>query len=386
MKWAVLMNVALVWAVRAADPEIEKVSAASLGGDAPISLTIQLPTGYRADAEEDRRYPVIYLVHSFTGDASEWEQLGATGVAAELPMIVVMLDAEQSFLGNEPRGVPWETQLLEHVIPHVDATYRTVVASEARGIMGLSMGGHAALRLALTYPETFSSAGSVSGLIGCMETALNGSVEDRLQVSWGEPGSEARQALSLTTALARDRDQSPLPYLFLECGVEDPWIGAHRKWVAALQSKKISYEYRESPGKHDYAYWRIALTDLLPRLAKRVKENRRRWDKEREWRSLLGEWHAVAEISEGNEFKLETVFAVKNGKLTGTSDSAQGKSVFDRVTLDDGVMRYWTFTSERTVHVEAEIGLDGGMLGKWSILDSEGTPQASGPWRASRSP
>ena len=55
------------------------------------------------------------------------------------------------------RKRPIEDVLLEDLIPHVDATYRTIARRESRGIEGMSMGGYGALRLALRHPTRFSS-------------------------------------------------------------------------------------------------------------------------------------------------------------------------------------------------------------------------------------
>lgn len=56
---------------------------------------------------------------------------------------------------------PIEQVFIKDLIPHIDATYRTMKSREARAIEGFSMGGHAAMRLGFKYPELF---GAISGL------------------------------------------------------------------------------------------------------------------------------------------------------------------------------------------------------------------------------
>jgi S-formylglutathione hydrolase FrmB len=50
-----------------------------------------------------------------------------------------------------------ETMIVEELIPHVDAAYRTITRREGRAVQGFSMGGGGALRIAAKHPDLFSS-------------------------------------------------------------------------------------------------------------------------------------------------------------------------------------------------------------------------------------
>jgi S-formylglutathione hydrolase FrmB len=50
---------------------------------------------------------------------------------------------------------PLETVIITDLIPHIDATYRTIAAREARGVNGFSMGGFGAAHLGFKYPDVF---------------------------------------------------------------------------------------------------------------------------------------------------------------------------------------------------------------------------------------
>src|SRR3954453_16237671 len=56
--------------------------------------------------------------------------------------------------GTPPR-YPLESVIIKDLIPHVDATYRTVADRGARAIEGFSMGGFGAAHFGFKYPETF---------------------------------------------------------------------------------------------------------------------------------------------------------------------------------------------------------------------------------------
>ena len=50
-----------------------------------------------------------------------------------------------------------ETTIIRELIPHIDATYRTIASKEGRAVQGGSGGGMGALRFAFKYPQMFSS-------------------------------------------------------------------------------------------------------------------------------------------------------------------------------------------------------------------------------------
>ena len=50
-----------------------------------------------------------------------------------------------------------EATIIYELIPYIDANYRTIAIAAGRAIQGFSMGGQGAERLALKYPQMFSS-------------------------------------------------------------------------------------------------------------------------------------------------------------------------------------------------------------------------------------
>jgi enterochelin esterase-like enzyme len=60
---------------------------------------------------------------------------------------------------------PVEDVVIKDLIPHVDATYRTIARREFRGIEGMSMGGYGALHLGMKYPALFGAISSVAPAI-----------------------------------------------------------------------------------------------------------------------------------------------------------------------------------------------------------------------------
>jgi S-formylglutathione hydrolase FrmB len=67
-----------------------------------------------------------------------------------------------SFYSSSPTIGDWESFVAEDLVAYVDARYRTVPAREARGLMGHSMGGYGALRIAMKRPGVFDSVYAMS--------------------------------------------------------------------------------------------------------------------------------------------------------------------------------------------------------------------------------
>lgn len=138
---------------------------------------VYLPPSY--DEDDDRRYPVVVLLHSFGAGPEAW--LGVSGyegmnVARSLDaqfrgdpageFIVVMPDARTRFGGswyvNSPATGRWTDFVARDLVAFVDRAFRTRAEPGARALVGQSMGGYGALRVAMWYPDTFGAVVALS--------------------------------------------------------------------------------------------------------------------------------------------------------------------------------------------------------------------------------
>jgi len=129
---------------------------------------IYLPPGYETDTA--RRYPVVYNLHGAGGnELHSFIDVKALheGIVASrwAPMILVLPNGGQAtFYKDSADGkFPAETLIIRELIPHIDATYRTIAARGGRAIEGFSMGGRGSTRLALKYPGLFCSLHNQAG-------------------------------------------------------------------------------------------------------------------------------------------------------------------------------------------------------------------------------
>ncbi|MCO8124214.1 alpha/beta hydrolase-fold protein [Stieleria sp. TO1_6] len=135
---------------------------------------VLLPAGY--DASSDR-YPVVYYLHGGRpGDETKSVKLAEKIVHLRQehsiePMIYVFPNGGPVSHYNVPDrvGIPGQPDargadvFIKELIPHIDATYRTIADRSARGLEGFSQGGRATMRLSLRYPELFSSVAAGGG-------------------------------------------------------------------------------------------------------------------------------------------------------------------------------------------------------------------------------
>jgi len=217
---------------------------------------VYTPPGYHSGAK--RTYPVLYLLHGFSDDASGWTAVGRAHVILDnliaqgkaKPMIVVMplgYGAPEvvsrgfaSFRDVSLRQRNFEKfreALLSEVIPQVETAYRVSRGRNSRAIAGLSMGGAESLFTGLNYVDRFAWIGAFS----------SGGLSEDFNADFPALDAEA------TTQLRR---------LWIACGTSDFLIAPNRKFRDWLKSKGIQHTTIETPGAHTWMVWRRNLAEF----------------------------------------------------------------------------------------------------------------------------
>ncbi|HKS36111.1 MAG TPA: alpha/beta hydrolase-fold protein [Verrucomicrobiae bacterium] len=219
-------------------------------------LRVYTPPGY----DEGRsRYPVLYLFHGSGDNEGTWTVLGrAHWILDNLiaqkkakPMIIVMTDGHAASL--QTTGMPspdmisrnvtdFERDLLEDVLPFVEANYRVRKDAASRAIAGLSMGGGQSLTIGLNHAELFGWVGGFSSFVRNPETAA---------------------AKALTDPATTNKK---LKLLWIACGKDDRLIENARELSGLLKTKNIRHEFLETEGNHSWPVWRRYLADFVPLL------------------------------------------------------------------------------------------------------------------------
>jgi endo-1,4-beta-xylanase len=126
-----------------------------------VSYVIYLPPDY--DRNRETRFSVIYFLHGSGGTPAR-----GAGTAARFdrairagripPLIIVYVNGLRGatmYCDSRDGAYPVESVIIKDLIPHIDATYRTIASRAGRALDGFSMGGFGAAHLGLKYPEVF---------------------------------------------------------------------------------------------------------------------------------------------------------------------------------------------------------------------------------------
>jgi enterochelin esterase-like enzyme len=217
---------------------------------------VYTPPGY--DPRGKQTYPVLYLLHGFSDDASAWTAVGRANVILDnliaqgkaKPMLVVMplgYGAPEVLLPNS--GVfrdrsltdrnfdKFREALVTEVIPRVEAEYDVIKDRNSRAIAGLSMGGSESLLAGLNNLDKFSWIGAFS----------TGGITEEFDKEFPAVNPKSTENLHL---------------LWIACGTDDRLIDINRKVRAWLASKNIKHVDIETPGYHTWMVWRRNLTEF----------------------------------------------------------------------------------------------------------------------------
>ena len=223
---------------------------------------VYTPPGY--DARSSKKYPVLYLLHGYSDDASGWTSVGRAHVIMDnmiaagkvKPMIIVMplgygapeIVQPGGFNRRDPdigkRNFDRFSQaLLGEVMPQIESGYRVKSDRNSRAIVGLSMGGGESLTTGINHLEKFGYVGSFSGAA----------------IMAGNDYSKLFPMLSA-------KDNSRLKLLWIGCGKDDFLIDSNHSLRDWLKAKGVHASYVETPGAHTWLVWRRYLGEFAPLL------------------------------------------------------------------------------------------------------------------------
>jgi enterochelin esterase-like enzyme len=218
---------------------------------------VYTPPGY--DGSAKKLYPVLYLLHGFSDDASGWTAVGRANIILDnliaqgkaKPMLIVMtLGYGVPGIVNSGLRDPEMRQknydlfrdaLFTEVIPKVESDYKVEKDRKSRAIAGLSMGGAESLYIGLNAIDKFEWVGSFSA----------GGSSDNFDATY--PKLDAKAAAHLRV-------------LWIACGTDDRLIEPNRKFREWLKSKHIHPVEIETPGAHVWMVWRRNLSNFAPLL------------------------------------------------------------------------------------------------------------------------
>jgi enterochelin esterase-like enzyme len=176
-----------------------------------------------------------------------------------VPMLVVIANGNI----NTPGGGGYTSagmagfaeELLNNIVPFIEANYRVQTNAKGRALAGLSMGGGQAFYVGLAHKDKFAS-------VGIFSTGLFGGISN----NGGKPFNAEEQMPGLTTNAKAFNDK--LQVLYISVGEQDPRLEPTKKAVADLKASGLKVEFASFPGGHEWQVWRKSLHDFAQRLFK----------------------------------------------------------------------------------------------------------------------
>lgn len=204
-------------------------------------MLVYTPPGYSSD----RTYPVLYLLHGIGGDETEWQRFCTPNVILDnliargqaQPMIIVMPNgraqkndrAEGNVFESAPAFANFEYDLLNDVIPAIEARYSVRANRQSRALAGLSMGGGQSLNFGLAHLDVFAWVGGFSSA----------------------PNTKAPAELVPDPQAVKEQ----LKLLYLSCGNQDGLIRISQGVHNHLKENNVPHIWHVDAHGHDGDTW-----------------------------------------------------------------------------------------------------------------------------------
>lgn len=240
------------------------------------SMTVILPqatttqVGMSATASASGRHPTLYLLHGLSDDDSVWvRRTSIERYVAPRGLAVVMPQVHRSFYADQASGLRYRTFLVEELPEIATGFFPLSGAREDCFVAGLSMGGYGALSWALSRPDRFAAAASLSGALDLeawQEELVQGDdAADRetFELCFGGAPIGGTEHDLFWLLGEHDPASEELPSLYVACGTGDTLVDGNRRFAAAGTRLGWDVTTDFGAGDHDWGYWDAGIQDVL---------------------------------------------------------------------------------------------------------------------------
>lgn len=239
-----------------------------LHGITEREYSICLPESYNPD--DNRKYPVLYLLHGGGCHHTEWEENGhlkmiVDGLVSKKEMEEMIIVCPEAFKDNmiwfNAGHWKFEDYFFRELIPYIENNYKVQTGKRYRGVAGFSMGGGAAVVYGIHHPEMFNVVFDMSGYLRRQPLDF---LKNDSTAEWRQRVVEENNPI---IAVAKGNPQQVRDWRtvrwFVDCGDKDFTLESNMDLVKALREKGIDYQMRIREGGHDWNYWHTSLKMAL---------------------------------------------------------------------------------------------------------------------------
>ena len=206
---------------------------------------VYTPPGYEKD--QSTKYPVLYLQHGWGEDETAWSNQGHANLIMDnliaagkiKPFIIVMAygmtnDVKMGGMANF-KIEPFQTVLINELIPYVDSHFQTMADQSHRAMAGLSMGGMETKTITLANQDVFAYYALLSG------------------------GTYNPDEI---------KDKSKVKLIFMSCGSFERPDGVINSANTLKEAGYNAVSYVSQDTRHEFQTWRRSLYELAQLLFK----------------------------------------------------------------------------------------------------------------------
>lgn len=251
-----------------------------LGMDVPVNVF--LPERRKSEVldQANKKYPVLYLLHGHSDDQNAWLRKSQIELLVrDLEVIVVMPTTHRGFYTDGKTGLKYFTFIGEELPKIICNMFHASNKREDTFVMGNSMGGYGAFKLALNYPNRFAAAASLSGALLPYEFVIDEDTNDIFNLSdfsnniknvFGTK-EDFDNSINDLCYMAKELDKydGEQPLLYQCCGTEDPLTYENNQIFSKYveeNTTNLNRIYSESPGDHNWEYWMPRAKDFIEML------------------------------------------------------------------------------------------------------------------------
>lgn len=241
--------------------------SASLGRDIQyrVILPTLLPPG--------EKHAVLYLLHGGGGNFRDWSNYSDISKLAERGFILVMPEGHSSYYTNavDRPNDRYEDYITKDLITDVEQRFPALPGRSNRAIIGVSMGGFGAIKLALVHPDLYAFAGGLSPALDVPSRPFSiKRLEQwrRFRAIFG-PWQSQMQKDNDPLLLAKSADPAGSPYIFVACGEQEGLLAVNNQFAAVLKQRTFQFEYHTAHGNHDWNQW----NGWIPTLSESLSEH-----------------------------------------------------------------------------------------------------------------
>jgi enterochelin esterase family protein len=212
------------------------------------TLLVYTPPGFSANSKT--KYPVLYLIHGGSDTEETWTKVGRANLIADnliaqkkaTPMIIVM-----PYANVRPKPMADFTKdMINDIIPFVDANYPVLTDSKNRAIAGFSVGGGQTLNIGLTNTDKFAYVCSYAPYTATEEFKNN-------FTNWTPDAAAINKQLKLFN---------------ISVATEDFLYESVKHNIAMFKEKNLKLDTLIVPGGHTWMNCKLYLANTLQQLFK----------------------------------------------------------------------------------------------------------------------